>query len=125
MASIELTGLWLALVSELDNQLHFTQVSVEPTYAVPGGFRRYANGVVRFITGSGKEKSVDVEIREVTRPEREILETWYGELALLRDSRGRILFGVFPEISTPERQGSTGICDVSFTFTATTHSVEV
>jgi hypothetical protein len=125
LASIELTGLWLALVSDLETQLHFTQVSIEPTYGVRGGLRHYANGVVRFITSSGKDRSVDVEIREVSRPDRETLEAWYGELALLRDSRGRILFGVFPEISAPERQGSAGICDVSFTFGATTHSIEV
>lgn len=125
MASIELTGIWLALLSDLETQLHFTQVSIKPSKTVSGSFGAYANGVVRFIRGSGKITTLDVEIKGVTRTERETLEAWEGEEILFRDSRGRILVGAFANLDTPERQGSTGLCDASFTFGAVTHSFEV
>jgi hypothetical protein len=126
LASVDLTGIWLALLSDLETQLHFTKVKLSsPEDEVPGEFQAFANGVIRLIRGSGKFRTVPVEILEVTREERETLASWQGELMLYRDSRGRLLYGTFLNLRTPELQGSAGLCDASFDFGAVTHSPEV
>jgi hypothetical protein len=125
MASLELTGVWLALLSDLDTQLHFTKVDLEPQGAVPGRYPTYAGGVVRLITRPGKRRSVPVTLRQVSREDRETLEVWQGQIMLYRDSRGRILYGSFLNLGGPDKRGSEGLADLSFTFTAITHSIEV
>jgi hypothetical protein len=126
VASIELTGIWLALLSDLAIQLHFTKVELDnPQGQVPGDFRLYANGVVRLMTSVGKLRSVPVKLHGVSRTDRETLEDWQGQLMLYRDSRGRILYGSFLDLGGPDKRGSEGLADLSFTFTAITHSPEV
>lgn len=125
MASVDLTGIWLALVSALEDQLHFTRVSIDPGSTVPGDFPTYANGVVRLIVSPGKSRSIRVRLFDVTREERETLEVWQSQLMLCRTSRGHLMYGSFLDLSAPETPGATALSDVCFTFRATTHSVEV
>lgn len=125
MASVTIIGVHIALASDPSNELHFTKVDLTPEVEMPGQFEVFANGVVRLMKGSGKLRTIEAEIRSVTREQRETLDSWEGELLLWRDSRGRILFGSFLSLGGPDKRGSQGLADLSLAFTATTHSIEV
>ncbi len=125
MASVMLSGVYLAPVSDLADVLVLNAaVSLAGASGVRGEIRTYAGGVTRLITRAGSVKTATVEVKRASRTTREQLAEWAGVLLLLRDGRGRCIYGSFLSVDEGENAGLP-VCDLSLTFTEITTSVEV
>ena len=125
MASVTLYGVWLAPVSDLTDTLVLNGgTTAAGTVGVQGDFRRYAGGRVRLIRQAGQDESVAVSVSHVSRTTREQLNAWAGETLLLRDGRGRLVFGTYLAVDATENPGLP-YCDLSLTFTEITTTIEV
>jgi hypothetical protein len=125
MTSISLTGVWLSPVSDPTDVLTLNRgVSVSDSAGVRGDFRPYAGGRVRLISRAGSVKSVQVSVMHADRTTREALDALTGVPLMLRDGRGRLVFGSYLSLEVEEQQGLP-YCDLSFTLTEITIPVEV
>jgi hypothetical protein len=125
MASITLQGVYLAPVTDLSDTLRINagaQVSESPDARAEG--RRYSAGRVRMVKRVGKDRQVPLSFRRIDRATREQLDEWSGTLLLLRDGRGRKLYGFYSTVSFQEQPG-LAFCDASLTFTRVTHDEAV
>lgn len=126
MASISLSGVWLAQESDLATTIELDRaITVDASAYKQGEFRRYAGGRTRLVTRTGDSQSVNVTAQYVTKANRATLDSWAGSLMLYRDGRGRLFFGSFLGLATSEVPGYQDLCNVSFTFDEVTHSIEV
>ena len=125
MASVQLQGVYLARVADLSTTLRLNAgVEIASAETVRGGFRNYAGGRVRLITMPGRDRRVTVSARRIDRATREQLTAWAGQLLLLRDGRGRKMYGAFLEPSFTEQQGLP-FCSAALTFVEVTRSEAV
>jgi hypothetical protein len=122
MTQITLSGVYLAPVSDLSDLLILNAgVKLTGASGVVGEFRRYAGGVTRLIQRTGGTKTATVTATRVSRTTREKLAGWVGVTLLLRDGRGRCIYGSFLSIDEGENPGPA-YCDVSFAFNEITTS---
>lgn len=125
MSSIDLTGVYIAPASSLSTLTILNAgVNVSAVSGVVGDFRRYAGGRTRLITRVGTDHSVNVSITHASRATRETLTALAGQTVLLRDGRGRLVYGSFLALDVKEAQGLP-YCDLGFTLTEITTDVEV
>lgn len=118
MATVTLRGVYLARVSNLADLLVLNAgVTVAGVESKRGEFRTYAGGRVRLITKAGRGRTVQVSAAHTDRPTRERLNAWAGELLLLRDGRGRKMYGSYLELAAADQPGP-GLCTVTFAFVA-------
>ena len=125
MAEVALQGLYLAPLSDYTEQIVLNAgVTLSESGGPRGEVRIYAGGRLRRVTRAGRPKSTPVRIAYTDRATRETLESWEGVTLMLRDGRGRLIFGSFLPLAVEEVPGLP-YCHLSFTFDALTHSVEV
>jgi len=125
MTMIVLTGVYLAPVSDLSDILVLNAaLELSGVSGVMGEFRPYAGGVWKLIRRTGRIKGASVSVTRASRVTREQLALWAGETLLLRDGRGRCLYGSFLSVDEGENTGLP-FCDLSFAFNEITTSVEV
>lgn len=125
MASVTLLGVYLAPVADLTTQLHLNagvELSDAPHSRVEA--RSYSAGRVRMITRPGQDRSLTVSVRRIDRATREQLEAWTGVLLLLRDGRGRKVYGFYATPAFAEQPGEP-ISAASLTFVQITHDESV
>lgn len=89
-----------------------------------GRVKRYAGGRFRAVNPKGKMSAVKTQINWLPEADLDKLHEWAGELVMIRDARGRLLFGVYRVVSAQDYRahdnGSTAI-----EITEITHSIEV
>lgn len=126
MAYVTLTGVYLAPVDDytLQTVLNAGVQPLSDRTGVIGEFRRFAGGRVRLITQSGTERGLAVTVSRATRTTRELLDSWKGQTLLLRDGRGRLVFGSYLTLEVTEQVGLP-YCDLAFEFVEITTDVEV
>lgn len=129
MASIDITAVVLAPVSDLSDQLVFSHdqnmgVEVREANQIPSEHCLTAGGRTRHIIEEGDVETVTVEVGYATRTEREALKDLRGQLLLYRDYRGRCWFGMVSSVPVRERPGPQ-TCDLEFTFERDTYDIEV
>jgi hypothetical protein len=125
MSHVDLTGVYIAPVSSLSTLTILNAgVTLSEGYGVPGDFRRYAGGRMRLVTRVGSSTSVSVAITHADRTTREALAALAGQTILLRDGRGRAIYGSFLALDVQESQGLP-YCDLAFTLNEITTDVEV
>lgn len=124
MATVDLTELWLHTASDLSDYLLLEQDNENAPYSTPGDRRLYAGGVLRAVTTPGTAEDVNVFCSYVSTEDYENLKTRVGIPQMLRDQRGRVLFGIIFSLDPTDLVVIDGV-SVSFTFQQITMTNEV
>lgn len=126
MASITLDTLFLHDATDLSAYVAFDAdlVSLSERASHSGEVRTYAGGRQRLITRPGEPRTINVKFEYVSPSEQQALRDWIGVLLLLRDPRGRKVYGVFHEMDVSERN-PIDYTDINFAFQQVTASEEV
>lgn len=106
MATIELTKLWINLLSS-GQAVAFPSLGAESEFNIEGQVRTYAGGRQRYISREGVGGSLERTLRLVSQRLCELLETWIGQTVMLRDARGQWWWGVFSKVTRRAVKGST------------------
>jgi hypothetical protein len=123
MTSVALTTVWLNLASDLTDNQSFPMMSkLSVTPERPGEAREYANGRIRLVRKGAQKTTFNVTLPLCTRDQIEWIEANTGELMLIRDDRGRKVWGTYFKPSIDEVSEDTDAGDVEFTFVEITHS---
>lgn len=130
MATVTLDYLYLHRASDPSEFLALDLDAETVTKSKSGEVRRLASGRRRAVVRSGSSLSISVELQMVTRSDREVVEAWVAEgaLLMLRDPRGRVVWGHAFGVETVESallvdEGEAA--DLTFTFETVTFSEEV
>lgn len=87
-----------------------------------GDFRTYV-GRTRMIVRPTTTGSYQIALRNLTKDQADLLQSWKGRVLLLRDVYGRRVWGGFLDTARLEYLNTSGgLCDVSFTFMEITFS---
>lgn len=127
MASVNLDFLYL---HRADDESIFLALDLAEEVATPqkqGEVRRLASGRRRAVLRPGSDHPVDISLDLVSRADRETLVDWIetGTLLILREPRGRVLWGHIFEAPVEESALTEDALSISFTFQPITHSEEV
>jgi hypothetical protein len=123
MASVTFRTLWLSPADDLAAGRSFRLHDMRPVLTIPGEYRRYANGRTRLIKRAGQLRQEEVLLKHLDQASVQQLESWAGELLLMRDPRGGRLWGSYLEVSPAPRP--IGTADVTLTFVEVTHDEAV
>ena len=95
MASVVFRQTLVSLASNLSLVVAAQSTERSDSLAVPGEVRRMANGRLRVISRVGAASTLGVTMLLLTPPQVALLTSWVGSPVLLRDSRGRKLYGAY------------------------------
>lgn len=124
MAIVLLNRLWLHDAANLADNVAIRVQQIDEEKSVDGDVRKYAGGRLRSVSSAGTRRTVEVELRLIERADVDTVKGWVGRKLMLRDPRGRKIFGVFHEVEVeewPARDRAT----VTFTFEELSHSEAV
>lgn len=125
MASVNLDRVWLALASDPDTGLSFRSIGKTDSTSTPGDVRRYSNGRLRLIRRPGPAQTIGVTARLLTREQTELLQDLAGQVVLLRDNRGRKLYGVYLTVDVDDLKARAAGQDVTLQIQQVTYSEAV
>lgn len=106
MAAIELTKLWINLLST-GQGVAFPSLGTDSDLGVAGTVRTYAGGRQRYVSREGRGGQLERTLRLVSQRLCEVLESWIGQTVMLRDARGQWWWGVFSKVTRRAVKGST------------------
>lgn len=122
MASISLDTVLLGPVADLTSQVRLDVASLRERDGKSGEVRTYANGRRRAVARAGRLRTVVLQAEVLrNRVLLDALRDWEGQTVLLRDPRGRKVYGVFYDLEIDENI-TTDLAIVSLTLTETTVS---
>jgi hypothetical protein len=104
MASVKLLQTWVTLVSTGQSVKGYTARGRSRTATKEGETRRLAGGRFRAIGTLGVRRAQTFALRDVSLADISTLESWVGQLVLVRDNRGRRMFGVYWSVPYSDRQ---------------------
>lgn len=120
MAHVTLTELWVHLASDLSQYVTTRGFGAEDvSVSKPVDVRTTASGRRRSFTKAGGGSTISVTFPRADRETIATLEEWAGVPVMVRDPSGRLVWGVYGAVDTPEAAGQTHEADVSFTLTST------
>lgn len=123
MPSVALTELW---VHDSDNLADYVTsdgfLSESYRRTARGEVRVYAGGRERLTTRAGAPQALNVSLPAVDRTTIAWLEDHKGALVMVRDPRGRLVWGAYFDLDVDEKPGGV-LPDVSFSLRSVTHSV--
>lgn len=120
MTTLTLDTLAIAPVSDLSDVLLLGQDSETVDVSSPVEVRRYAGGRDRVVSRPGQTSQMAIVASYITRAEYRSLSDLVGVLVLVRDQRGRAIYGVIDSVSGSE--AVTDYVTASFTLTSATVS---
>ena len=120
-ASVTLSTVWINLASTLSNYQSFPLMSaLEVDTNQPGEVRTYAGGRLRLVTTAGVARTATLTLPECSRDQINWLQSVVGQTVLVRDDRGRKIWGTFLSPKVSENQyNTTG--DVTLTINEITY----
>lgn len=125
MSSVTFEDIYIYVESDMSDYQQFTYYQpVREWFDNDGTVRRYAGGRVRSVTRAGKFRKVYVELAWVTREQLEWLVDNVGVLMMLKDNKGRVVFGVYSQVNILDQRVFDEAI-VSIVLDEVTHSVEV
>lgn len=124
MATPVLTAVFLTLATDLTTSLQVQTTSIVEKPAVPGDVRVYAGGRLRLVTGAGMPREIDLALSNVSRTTLTTLDTWTGQLMLLRDPYGLRRWGTFLAY-TRTQEPAPDVSDIALTFHEVTYDESV
>lgn len=103
MATVNLASVVLGPVDDLAAQVALEVTSLREQDAVSGAVRTYAGGRRRSVTRAGTLRTFPITADVLRdRLQLDLLRSWKGRLLLLRDPRGRKVFGTFYDLDVEE-----------------------
>ena len=120
MTTLTLDTLAIAPVSDLSDVLLLGQDSETVDVSSPVEVRRYAGGRDRAVSTPGQMSQMAIGASYITRAEYRSLLDLVGVLVLVRDQRGRAIYGVIDSVSGSE--AVTDYVTASFALTSATVS---
>jgi hypothetical protein len=124
MPSVHLTQTWVTNVATGDSVRAYTAKGRTSLRQREVETRRLAGGRFRAITTLGVRRSQTFGLRDISLAEAQMLEDWIGQLVLIRDNRGRKMFGTYAEVQYVDNM-SVNYYDVSLVVTEVTYSESV
>ena len=104
-ASVTLSTVWINLASTLSNYQAFPLMSaLQVDTNQPGEVRTYAGGRLRLVTTAGVARTATVTLLECSRDQINWLQSVVGQTVLVRDDRGRKIWGTFLQPKVAENQ---------------------
>ena len=125
MASVTLDSIWM---HDADDHTDFVRAragSINVVSGADGQVRTYAGGRQRLIRGPAQPRTMSVTMSNIERDAVNDIEQRRGTVQMLRDGRGRVVFGAFFDLQVDETPGLRGRASASFTFQEVTASIEV
>ena len=106
--SVTLSTVWINLASTLSNYQSFPLMSaLEVDTNQPGEVRTYAGGRLRLVTTAGVARTATLTLPECSRDQINWLQSVVGLTVLVRDDRGRKIWGTFLSPKVSENQYNT------------------
>lgn len=103
MAAVKLHYTWVTLLSTGQSVKAYTARERTHGREREGEVRRLAGGRFRGIGTLGVRRTQQFTLRDVEQADLDLLESWIGQTVLVRDKRGRRMFGVYWEVSYNDR----------------------
>ena len=103
MVAVTLDRTFINLVSTGALVSAYTGRGRSREYETTGSVEKFAGGRFRSISEEGLSGKQTFLLRDVSDADIETLKTWIGETVLVRDNRGRRMFGTFYKIGYPDR----------------------
>ena len=125
MTILTLTKLHIASVADLSDQVIIQAQGFSTQVTDSTTIRRYSQGRDRAISTPGRTLAFPVTCVHVSRADYLELEERSGTAQLLRDTRGRRVFGLISALTGTEARAYDRMSGVSFTFTSLTVSEAV
>lgn len=116
MVAISLDRTYVNLVATGAYVAAYTGRGRSRQYRQDGGVQAFAGGRYRSIGVEGLLGTQTFMLRDVTDADIETLKTWIGQTVLVRDNRGRRMFGTYYEVGFSDRM-SPGLYDVTLNVT--------
>lgn len=104
MAHVDLLYTWVNLLSTGQSVKGYTANGRAHQRSAEGETRRMAGGRFRAVGTLGVRRTQTFAIRDLSLSDIETLENWIGETVLVRDKRGRRMFGVYWSVPTQDRK---------------------
>lgn len=114
MVAITLDRTYINLVSTGALMSAYTGLGRTREYHSDGSAQKFAGGRVRSISEEGLLGQQNFVLRDVSDTDIETLKTWVTQTVLVRDNRGRRMFGAFYTVGYPDRM-LPGYYDVPLT----------
>ena len=92
---LSFTDAWLSLAADPSQSVHATYPARSHGSETAGEFRPYAGGRIRVITSARKTATFPLTMQLLTDAQVVLLESWQGQIVLLRDGAGRRVYGAF------------------------------
>jgi hypothetical protein len=123
MTTLTLDKVAVAPVSDLSAVVFLPQTTETFVDAIPSEVRIYAGGRRRAVTRPGASRNITLTLRQLDRDDYDTLAGYRGQVMLVRDQRGRAVYGVFSSINgAVERDRPTLVMDVTVAFSEVTVS---
>lgn len=104
MAHVDLAYTWVTLLSTGQSVKGYTANGRSHQRSGDGETRRLAGGRFRAVGTLGVRRTQSFAIRDLSLTDVEMLESWIGQTVLVRDKRGRRMFGVYWSVPTTDRK---------------------
>lgn len=95
MATLSLGKTFVNLVSTGEAVIAYTGKGRTRAYSTDGDVQRFAGGRFRSISSEGVAGEQTFMLRDVSEDDLATLQSWEGQTVLVRDNRGRRMFGTF------------------------------
>lgn len=102
MASVTLLYTWVNLLSTGESVKGYTARGRSHQRTGEGETRRMAGGRFRAVGTIGTRRTQGFAIRDLSYDDVLTLEAWIGQTVLIRDVRGRRMFGVYWSVPTTD-----------------------
>lgn len=114
---------WISLASNPTLSVHASHPERSHSTETAGEFRPYAGGRIRVITSARKMATFPLTLQLLSDVDVRLLESWQGQVVLLRDGGGRRVYGSFLAGEVESLWDAAGtLNNMSLTFTAVTYS---
>lgn len=120
MASVDLDRAWLHRTDDLSVYVSAFSADWNDVETVAGEVRTYAGGRMRIVSRPRRQQTLSVTLRYVPLADIDTLRDWAGDVLMLRDKRGRKLYGTFFTSTVKDLKG-VAYADVEFTFSQVTY----
>ena len=107
--SVTLATVWINLAANASNYQTFPLMSLLDVETVqPGSVRDYAGGRFRLVTIAGVARKATITLPECPRDQINWLQSNVGNVVLVRDDRGRKIWGAYlnPKVNENQHNGN-------------------
>jgi hypothetical protein len=125
MATVVLDELWLHDAADYSDSVRFKVATTVASQERTVSRRRRANGRLVMVSSPTSPVEVEVTAELLSRETLDKLTSFMGRRLLYRDTRGRVMFGFFPELAVTEVRPTRTHTAVSFSFLQVTGTVAV